>query len=663
MANLQRLQNSTLSTANNYGPSRVEGVPDQFPAGLRVLVVDDDTICLKILEQMLKKCMYIVTICSRATAALSLLREKRGGFDVVLSDVHMPDMDGFKLLELVGLEMDLPLIMMSADGRTSAVMRGIKHGACDYLIKPIRIEELKNIWQHVIRKKCIESKEHEQSCSIEKNEKQRHVGEETDYASSVNEGSDGNWKIHRKRKESKDDEVDGEQENEDPAASKKPRVVWTAELHQQFINAVNQLGIEKAVPKRILELMNVPGLTRENVASHLQKFRLYLKKISVAAQNQGVILSSFGGPAEPNGKLGSMANISVQALADSGQMAPQSFAALHAEFLGHNTGSLAMPAADQSTLVQAALHGLKGNPVERGTAFAQPLIKCQSDLTKQFTQTSMSIDDIPSAYSTWQAPLGVAASCNSIGILSSHSNVMGQLHQHRPEQPQSFQLESGHVINVQPSSLVSPTSLSSFSCRSNTVSSSCNHNPSIPNFIGGSIADYCILSSNGSLAVQVGPMPEGSFRTVGLLGGYPVPSSITNVASSCSVESTTDLQSWQLQNSVQVMGANPPTQVSGLASNSGDISYGLKGGHLLDQGASRSLGSVNKEPCSHGRFGVDSGPLPSFAGELGEGIACLHDDMNVVKREVDLEFMDNLKVGLPVVQQFSANDLMGVLSK
>ncbi|CAK9158581.1 unnamed protein product, partial [Ilex paraguariensis] len=272
MSALQKLPQS-MATASCYGSmlscKADVFVPDQFPVGLRVLVVDDDITCLRILEKMLRRCMYIVTPCSQAIVALNILRESKGCFDVVLSDVHMPDMDGFKLLERVGLEMDLPVIMMSADGRTSVVMRGIRHGACDYLIKPIREEELKNIWQHVVRKKWNENKEHEHSGSFDENDRCKRGSDDAEYASSVNQGSEGLLKTQKKRRDAKEED-DGDMESDDLSSSKKPRVVWSVELHQQFVSAVNQLGIDKAVPKRILELMNVPGLTRENVASHLQ---------------------------------------------------------------------------------------------------------------------------------------------------------------------------------------------------------------------------------------------------------------------------------------------------------------------------------------------------------------------------------------------------------
>ncbi|KAJ6356562.1 hypothetical protein OIU78_004619 [Salix suchowensis] len=334
MAAFQRVASSLSTSASSYGSCKDAGadvtVSNQFPVGLRVLVVDDDITCLRLLEKMLCRCLYHVTTCSQATAALKLLRERKGYFDVVLSDVHMPDMDGFKLLELVGLEMDLPVIMMSADGRTSAVMRGIRHGACDYLIKPIREEELKNIWQHVIRKKCNENKEQEHSGSFEDNDCYKQGNDDIENASSVNEGGEeGVLKGQKKRNIAKEED-DNELENDDPSASKKPRVVWSVELHQQFVSAVNQLGIDKAVPKRILELMNVPGLTRENVASHLQKFRLYLKRLSGVAQ-QGGISNTFCGLMDSNVKVNPFGRFDIQTLDASGQIPPQTLAALHAE--------------------------------------------------------------------------------------------------------------------------------------------------------------------------------------------------------------------------------------------------------------------------------------------------------------------------------------------
>lgn len=42
---------------------------------------------------------------------------------------------------------------MSANGETNTVLRGVTHGAVDFLIKPVRIEELRNVWQHVVRRK------------------------------------------------------------------------------------------------------------------------------------------------------------------------------------------------------------------------------------------------------------------------------------------------------------------------------------------------------------------------------------------------------------------------------------------------------------------------------------------------------------------------------
>ncbi|GLU02321.1 hypothetical protein SLE2022_195750 [Rubroshorea leprosula] len=69
--------------------------------------------------------------------------------------------------------------------------------------------------------------------------------------------------------------------SDDPSARtlKRPRLVWTPQLHKRFVDVVAHLGINNAVPKTIMQLMNVEGLTRENVASHLQKYRLYLKRM------------------------------------------------------------------------------------------------------------------------------------------------------------------------------------------------------------------------------------------------------------------------------------------------------------------------------------------------------------------------------------------------
>ncbi|XP_043695352.1 two-component response regulator ORR21-like isoform X2 [Telopea speciosissima] len=651
---------SLSMTASSYGSCKADTATtmDQFPVGLRVLVVDDDIICLRILEQMLRKCMYLVTTCSQATIALNLLRERKGSFDVVISDVYMPDMDGFKLLEHVGLEMDLPVIMMSSDARTSAVMKGIKHGACDYLIKPVRLEELKNIWQHVVRKKWNETKEHEQSGSAEENDRHKRGGDDADYASSINEGTDGSWKGQKKRRDAKDDEDEGELDNDDPGTSKKPRVVWSVELHQQFVSAVNQLGIDKAVPKRILELMNVPGLTRENVASHLQKFRLYLKRLSGVAQQQGGISNSFCGPVESNAKLGSLGRLDIQALAASGQIPPQTLAALQAELFGRPTGGLVLPAMDQPVLLQASLQGPKCIPVERGVAFGQPLIKCQSNIAKQFPPSNISVEDIPSGFGTWTPnSLGsVGPSGNFGGLNSQNNNMLMQILQQ--QQPQQGVLpEPSHTINVQPSCLVVPSqSSTSYQAGSSTVplNQSSNINSS-------AIIDYSLLSSQpNNVSLGIGQVIDGDLKSTGVLNGYTIPTSISPSVPSCAVRAD-NCTSWQVQN--PAVSFSTASQLPGFVPNPCEIqrSYDTKAAPLPDQGPGRNLGFVGKGTSIPSRFAVDDIELPTSNSSHGK--LYMDNTGDRVKQELNFDFMENPKVGVPVLQHFSPNDLMSVLSK
>eukprot|EP00178_Gracilaria_changii_P023933 TRINITY_DN722_c0_g1_i1.p1 TRINITY_DN722_c0_g1~~TRINITY_DN722_c0_g1_i1.p1 ORF type:complete len:461 (-),score=43.93 TRINITY_DN722_c0_g1_i1:2247-3629(-) len=79
---------------------------------------------------------------------------------------------------------------------------------------------------------------------------------------------------------------------------KKRRLQWTPELHAKFVRAVNQYGIDEAVPKLLLRAMNVPGLTRENVASHLQKYRENLRKKKQALDSSSDHIATDSSPAD-----------------------------------------------------------------------------------------------------------------------------------------------------------------------------------------------------------------------------------------------------------------------------------------------------------------------------------------------------------------------------
>ncbi|XP_010506696.1 PREDICTED: two-component response regulator-like APRR9 isoform X1 [Camelina sativa] len=122
---------------------------------LRVLLVESDDSTRQIITALLRKCCYKVVAASDGLAAWDILKEKSHNIDLVLTELDLPSISGFALLALC-MEHEacknIPVIMMSSQDSIKIVLKCMLRGAADYLIKPMRKNELKNLWQHVWRR-------------------------------------------------------------------------------------------------------------------------------------------------------------------------------------------------------------------------------------------------------------------------------------------------------------------------------------------------------------------------------------------------------------------------------------------------------------------------------------------------------------------------------
>jgi EAL domain-containing protein (putative c-di-GMP-specific phosphodiesterase class I)/signal transduction histidine kinase/FixJ family two-component response regulator len=116
----------------------------------RVLVVDDDPSLRKMLVRMLKRAAFDVTEVESGKSALAALSNKR--FDVVLSDIHMPDGDGLDLLRSVRrIDLDIPVILMSGKPDVQTAASAIEFGAFRYLTKPLDIDVVERLVRSAAR--------------------------------------------------------------------------------------------------------------------------------------------------------------------------------------------------------------------------------------------------------------------------------------------------------------------------------------------------------------------------------------------------------------------------------------------------------------------------------------------------------------------------------
>lgn len=108
---------------------------------MRILLADDDASLRRVLQFKLDKAGHDVTAVEDGEAALNQLRSDR--WDLLLSDIRMPVVDGVELLELAKqLQPGLKVILMTAHATVSQAVQAVKLGAFDYITKPFEDDQL-----------------------------------------------------------------------------------------------------------------------------------------------------------------------------------------------------------------------------------------------------------------------------------------------------------------------------------------------------------------------------------------------------------------------------------------------------------------------------------------------------------------------------------------
>ncbi|KAL2554473.1 Two-component response regulator-like APRR7 [Forsythia ovata] len=122
---------------------------------IRVLLVENDDSTRHVVTALLRNCNYEVVEASNGLQAWKILEDLTNHIDLVLTEVVIPCVSGIGLLcKITSHETrkNIPVVMMSSHDSMRLVVKCLSKGAVDFLVKPIRKNELKNLWQHVWRR-------------------------------------------------------------------------------------------------------------------------------------------------------------------------------------------------------------------------------------------------------------------------------------------------------------------------------------------------------------------------------------------------------------------------------------------------------------------------------------------------------------------------------
>ncbi|KAL6145882.1 hypothetical protein ACLB2K_056566 [Fragaria x ananassa] len=122
---------------------------------LKVLLVEYDDCTRHVVAALLRNCSYEVIEAANGIQAWKVLEDLTNHVDLILTEVVMPCVSGIGLLSKImshKSRKNVPVIMMSSQDSMGVVFKCLSKGAVDFLVKPIRKNELKNLWQHVWRR-------------------------------------------------------------------------------------------------------------------------------------------------------------------------------------------------------------------------------------------------------------------------------------------------------------------------------------------------------------------------------------------------------------------------------------------------------------------------------------------------------------------------------
>ncbi|MDX1568370.1 MAG: response regulator, partial [Longimicrobiales bacterium] len=151
-----------MSSTSTESPESItiEGRP------ARVMVVDDDADHLRVVCDQLEHTGFDVTGVEDAEQALARISKVEP--DLVVTDVRMPGMDGFQLLEKVrSATEDVDVIVMTGHEDMSSAVAAMKGGAFDYLVKPIRMAELTDRLEACIAEKKLRKQLEKEAAAVE----------------------------------------------------------------------------------------------------------------------------------------------------------------------------------------------------------------------------------------------------------------------------------------------------------------------------------------------------------------------------------------------------------------------------------------------------------------------------------------------------------------